>query len=604
MAELRRRRFRRWLFATGMMLAQCAQVIPVHAQSERKEVLVLYSTRRDAQFSLVGESELPRTLDVGLARNLDYYSEFMDLAMFPEPAETAFRDFLAVKYQGRRFDVVIALQDLAIEFVIFYRDTLFRDTPVVFLTNRASINTPTRSTGIIHERDYGATLGFIRQLQPDVERVFVVTGAARGDRNIENALRRQLQAFDSGLSLDYLSGLATGELKDRLANLPGRSAVYYVIVTEDGAGEQVHPLEYVDLVAAAANAPTYCWVDSAMGRGIVGGSLYRQKAAIDRVGELALQVLRGAAADSIPIATLRPNQNEVDWRQLRRWGISEARLPTGTLIRFREPSLWDRYWIYVIAALTLLITQSVLIAGLLIQRRRRRRAEKELRRNETALRWSYERNRDLGVRLLRAQETERARIARELHDDICQRMLLLTIELEAVGRAKPGEAHAAEALKAAHDISTSLHELSHRLHPTRLRLIGLVAALEQLCLEVSRAGITVAYTHNGVPTRLAPDVMLCLFRVVQEALQNAIKYSKAQRLTVDLSGGSDGLVLTIDDNGAGFDLNSAWAKGVGLISMVERLEAIGGTLDIRSSPGAGTRLNATIPAQVLQTPTE
>ncbi len=92
------------------------------------------------------------------------------------------------------------------------------------------------------------------------------------------------------------------------------------------------------------------------------------------------------------------------------------------------------------------------------------------------------------ARLLTAQETERARIARELHDDICQRMLLLTIELEALGRANPAEAPAAEAISAAQDISKSLHELSHRLHPTRLRLIGLVAAIDRLCLELSRAG--------------------------------------------------------------------------------------------------------------------
>ena len=111
----------------------------------------------------------------------------------------------------------------------------------------------------------------------------------------------------------------------------------------------------------------------------------------------------------------------------------------------------------------------------------------------------------------------------------------MTIELELLGRASRDKAPAAEALTVARDIAKSLHELSHRLHPTRLRLIGLVAALDHLCLELSRAGLTIAFTHDDVPSTLPPDVMLCLFRVVQEALQNAIKHSKASDLSVHLA---------------------------------------------------------------------
>ncbi len=93
--------------------------------------------------------------------------------------------------------------------------------------------------------------------------------------------------------------------------------------------------------------------------------------------------------------------------------------------------------------------------------------------------------------------------------------------------------------------------------------------------------------------------MLCLFRVVQEALQNAIKYSNAKEISVHLSGGSDGLTLVIIDKGAGFDVNAAWGNGVGLVSMVERLEMIGGSLEIQSNPGAGTRLTATVPPRAM-----
>jgi signal transduction histidine kinase len=351
----------------------------------------------------------------------------------------------------------------------------------------------------------------------------------------------------------------------------------------------------VDRVAAAANAPTYSWVDSTIGRGIIGGSLYSQQRAIQAVGRLALRVLRGERTGDIPITAVDLNVNQIDWRQLRRWRISDARLPAGTLVLFRDPTIWDRYRVYILGAFAILITQTALITGLLIQRKRRRLAEEELRGREADLRRSYERNRDLGGRLLTAQETERARIARELHDDICQRMLLLTIELESLARARSDPTAAAEALRLAQEISTSLHELSHQLHPTKLRLIGLVAALDRLCSELSRTGVRVTFTHDAVPSTLPPDLMLCLFRTVQEALQNAIKYSAAERLSVDLRGDIDRLTLTVVDNGVGFDVSGAWGKGVGLVSMVERIEGIGGSLEITSAADTGTRLRATVP---------
>jgi signal transduction histidine kinase len=589
-----------WTVAGIMVFAELMLASTAHAQLDHKQVLVLYSLRRDAQFSVVGEHELPRMLDVGLARNVDYYAEFIDITRFRDLAyRQGFRDFLKVRYQGVRLDLVIAMQNAAVEFVNDFGRPLFGDIPIVSLTNTTTTRRLANSTGVLHARNYVPTLELIRRLQPDIRNVFIITGAAAADEAYENEIRRQLPATDSRLRVTYLSGLPTNELEDRLSKLPPHSAVYYVLVTEDGAGKRFHPLEYVDRVAAAANAPTYCWVDSAIGHGVVGGSLYSQSDAITRVGELALRVLRGDAADSIPVAALHLNRNEVDWRQLRRWHIDEARVPAGTLVRFRDPTIWDKYRSYLLGALAILLTQTALITALLIQRKRRQRTEAELRANQNELRKSYERNRALGGRLLKAQETERSRIAGELHDDICQRMLLLTIELEQMGPGNRDDAPAAEALLVARDISKSLHELSHRLHPTRLRMIGLVSALDQLCTELSRAGIVIVFTHDNTPSILPSDVMLCLFRVVQEALQNAIKYSHARDVSVELRNGPDKLTLTIIDNGVGFDVDTAWGVGVGLVSMIERLEAIGGLLQIDSRPGVGTRVTASVPRDVL-----
>lgn len=596
-------RLLRWLLPTVIVLGDLCLAASVFAQVDHKRVLVLYSTRRDAEFSTISEGELPRTLDIGLGGNFDYYSEFIDVARFPDPAkQVAFGDFLRLKYQGVRFDVVIAMGDVATQFVTGNREPLFGDTPLVYFANDRSTQGGANSTGVIVERNFAATLELVKTLQPEVTKVFVVTGAAAADKAFENLLRTQAKALESRLDFTYLAGLPTGELERRLGELPPQSIVYYVLLTEDGDGNKFHPLDYVERVATAANAPTYSWVDSTMGRGVVGGSLYIQRDAAVRVGQLALRVLRGEPPESIPVASLDLNAIYIDWRQLRRWNIDDARVPAGTVIRFREPSIWDRYRVYILGAIGLLLLQSALIAGLLVQHARRQRAERELRVSQAALRTSYERIRDMGGRLLSAQETERSRIARELHDDISQQLSILAIDLSLIRRQVQGPANdlTQEALNLAQGIVKSVHDLSHRLHPAKLRLIGLVAALRELQRELSRAEVPITFTDDSVPEILPHDLTLCLFRLVQEGLQNAIKYSQARRISVHLGVSSGELRLTIEDDGVGFDVNSAWGKGLGLISMSERVEAIGGNFNIRSETGEGTRIEAAVPLHVVE----
>jgi signal transduction histidine kinase len=589
----------RLMALAGLLLLTPADRAP--AADEHKQILVLYSTRRDSEFSTVSENVLPRALDTGLDRNLDYYSEFIDSARFPDPSyQEAFGDFLRQKYQGTSFDLVIAMHDVAVEFAVKHRERLFAKTPVVFFSNNRATRGGPNSTGVVVERNLAPTVSLIEQLQPDVRQVFVVTGDAPADKEFEQLARRQLRSFDPRLTITYLSGLTTPDLERQVARLPQRSAIYYLLVTQDGAGNKFHPLQYVDRVAKAANAPTYCWVDSAMGHGIVGGSLYGQEAAVDSVAKLALRVLRGEPADSIPPSVLDLNVNQVDWRRLRDWSISESRVPAETLVRFKEPGIWDRYRVYIVGAGAALVGQTMLIAGLLVQRRRRWRAEEELRKRQAELRTSYEQIRDLGSRLLEAQENERARIARELHDDVSQQMALLTIDLTLLNRGMATtdrDKLAGEALDRAHDIARSVHDLSHRLHPAKLRLIGLISALQGLLQELSRPGIAIAFTYQDVPAVLPPDLMLCLFRIVQEALQNAIKHSGSEQLSVHLAGNPEGLTLTVADDGVGFDVKSAWGKGLGLISLGERVETAGGTFEILSTPGAGTRVEVRVPFQ-------
>ena len=598
----RHHRPRAWLLLTvDLFLSALGTAGAVAGAERQKQVLVLYSTRRDAQIVVVGERELPRILDEGLPEGLDYYSEYIDKPRFPDSAHQApFRDFLRLKYAQQRFDLLIAIDDVALEFVRAFRNDLFPGTPVVFFASSPVSVQPPNSTGVIAHVDYSGTLELALNLQPDVRRVFVVTGAESGSAAEPDFLkiaRAQFQSFESRLTFDYLTGLPAQELESRVAALPDHSIIYYLSVNRDGAGQNFHPLAYLDRLASVASAPIYCWVDSAMDHGIVGGRLKNQENETKAVGELALRVLQGERADGIRAISPDLNVDEVDWRQLRRWGIDDARIPVGTLVRFREPSVWDRYRIYILGAFALLLAQTTLIAALLIHRSRRQEAEEHLRRSEAELRASYERIRDLGARLLNAQDTERSRIARDLHDDIGQKLAILAFDLNSFERAASGQPDrvVTEALDRIDDLVRSVRDLSHRLHPAKLRLLGLVAALNGLEHELSHSGIAIAFTHNNVPSTLPPDLTLCLFRVAQESLQNAVKYSQARHVTLELTCSAEILTLRTIDDGVGFDVEAAWGKGLGLISIAERLEALGGTLKIRSTPGGGTRVEVTVP---------
>jgi signal transduction histidine kinase len=593
----------RRLVAVALVLVTLCGVGLAAPAERQKQVLVLYATRRDAQIATLGERELPAMLDRGMSTRLDYYSEYIDRARFPEPEyRAALRDFLYLKYKDVTFDIVIAMSDVSLEFLAESRDDLFRGTPVVFFSTTRTDRPFANATGFRSPTNYVGSLMLAAALQPGLKNVYVVSGDGSDDRSFAIAATAQLRRHESQFHIEYLTGLTTRDLDARLPHLPPNSMIYYTVVDRDGAGRVFHPLDYLDHISSVANAPVYTWVDSGMGHGVVGGSLKDQTLQIDELAGLALRVLQGEAADQIPIVEHDLNVVQVDWRQLTRWGISEARVPPGTLIRFREPTLWDRYRDYILLVATILVAETTLIVALLLQRRRRREAERQLRGSEAQLRSSYQRIRDLGGRLLNAQESERSHIARELHDDVSQQLALLAIDLELLKR--PGATQFDELSRSAitrtEGIARSIHDLSHRLHPARLRLIGLLTALDGLRRELSRPDLEITLTHSDVSSTLSPDLTLCLYRVVQEALQNAIKYSRARHISVDLRGHVDTLTLSIADDGAGFDVSGAWGQGLGLISMRERLEAIGGTFDILSTTGSGTRLDITVPLRPVE----
>lgn len=204
--------------------------------------------------------------------------------------------------------------------------------------------------------------------------------------------------------------------------------------------------------------------------------------------------------------------------------------------------------------------------------------------------------------LIAAQERELGNIARELHDDICQRLAMLSVKIEKAAKAwEAGQKQVGEQLEQIlHQCSVlagDVQALSHELHPAILENLGLVTAVKSFCREIAeQSGSRVDFSMADVPDFLPREVSLSLFRVIQEALHNSVKYSGENHFQVRLQGGSSRIQLEVRDHGVGFDVaNLRTKRGLGLISMRERIQLLNGTIHIDSKPDAGTRIYASVP---------
>ena len=210
--------------------------------------------------------------------------------------------------------------------------------------------------------------------------------------------------------------------------------------------------------------------------------------------------------------------------------------------------------------------------------------------------------RNLGGLLINAQEEERSRIARELHDDLSQQLAIMSIEIQQLGQKIPGDDQDIKGLvrgllAKAQDISSEIHRLSYKLHPAKLDHLGLAAAIKGLCAELSdHRDVKIDFRQKGFPATLSKDVTLCVFRIAQESLQNVVRHSGAHEAQVVLRKSARALHLRVSDAGCGFDARSSRTKaGLGFISMRERLRLVGGKISIRSQPFSGTQIDVVVP---------
>jgi signal transduction histidine kinase len=584
-------------------LLSLGPVAPAAGPQPGRLVVVLYPNANDGRpGNLATDRGIRAVFTNGSSETIEVHSEFLDVSAYqPAGYQQDLAEFLRKKYAGRKVELVIAGLAPALDFALKYRDEVFPGVPIVFCAidqrEVKARSLPPDVIGVPIEFDLAATLDLALRLHPDTRHVFVVAGKAPFDTTWEAEARRTFRAYEPGIEFVYLTGLPLDDILTDVGRLPEGSIIYYLHVLEDGTGKVHIPSDVLTAVAARANAPVYGHVDTYVGRGIVGGRVFSFETAGQEAAGLGLRILAGQKPESIGVQQTSENAYRFDARQLRRWGISEGSLPAASDVRYQEPTFWDLYRWHIIGVGSLCIVEALLIVGLLVQRMNRREAIEGLRESQRELRV-------LTGRLLQAQETERRRIARELHDDLNQSLALLAIDLDVLGQRPPESAaelggRMRELSARVKQLSAAVHDLSYQLHPSKLEQLGLLAAVRGLCKELSHHhGLPIEFTHHDVPETFSEDVSLCLYRIAQEALQNVVKHSGARHAGVELRGSADTLCLRIADDGKGFDPGSARGKeGLGLVSMRERLRLLGGAMTIDSRPAGGTRIEVHVPLQ-------
>jgi signal transduction histidine kinase len=551
-------------------------------------VVILHSYGQD--FSPY--SDVASSFEAELARLSPQPVEFFDASLasarFAEAVnEGPLVDYLHALLSERRPDFLVSVGGPAARFCMRQRERLFPTTPLLAagVDQRwvVDISQAGNATAVTIALDLPAVMENILRLLPDTKEVVVVLGASPMSKLWLAEAQGDLERFSHEIHFTWTHDWSFAEIQKRVSALPPHSAILFGELTVDAAGVTHPRLTALTGLHAVANAPIFGLFDTQLDRGIVGGPLLSPSEAGERAAAAALRILEGAAPETLE-TPVTMSVLAYDFRELERWNIPLSRLPPGSRILFRPPSVWSEYRGPIFLGVGILALQTLLIGGLLLQRSRRRVAEEEVR--------------ELARRLLTAHEDERRRLARELHDDLSQRLARLSIDA-AVMEESLGEPAGDGARAMREDLarlSDDVHALSYQLHPSVLDDLGLRRALQAECDRFSRREpIRADLASFDAPPELPAEVSACLFRIAQEALRNVARHSRASRVRLEVQSSNGGVQMTVKDDGVGFDPWRRARRSLGLASMRERASLVRGKLQLESAPGRGTTVMVSIP---------
>jgi signal transduction histidine kinase len=589
-------------------------------------VLVLYWESKDFAGNISFDQGFQTGLHAEPSSRWELFSEYLDSTRFPgEHQAELLHDYLREKYAGQKIDVVVATPDPALDFLLQYRNDLFTNAPIVFVGIRRPPNevvtTGPGLTGIIRANTHRKTLDLALKLHPQTGEVFVVSGSAERDKRFERIARQELAGYENRVRITYLTDLPVDELMNRVKELPQDSLILYVWQRSRLETEKaLQTFNVLEKIRQTASVPIYGMGSRNVGYGIVGGYVQDSERNGLETAEIVRRILNGTRPQDIPVDSAS-SVPMFDWRELKRFGLSETGLPSGSVVRFKEFTLWEQYRWRIVLVGALLVLQTLIITTLLLERRRRRRAKEALDRLNAELETRIEQR----TAALKAKSRELESFAYSVAHDLkaplrgidgYSRILL---EDYSKSLASDGRTFLQTIRDSTNEMNQLIDDLlaysrleRRELNPGRIELAPIINSLvEEKKRETATRPINFVVKVNGA-TAMADASGLA--QSLRNYLDNAIKFTcnvAEPRIEVGSKESAESCLLWVRDNGIGFDmqhhdrifdifqrLNVADdypGTGIGLAIVRKAMERMGGRAWAKSEPGHGATFYLEIP---------
>ncbi len=561
-------------------------------------------------------SEIRTAINGQSDQPVSVYVEDLDLYRFNGPQYLQdLESYLRAKYRGKPINAIISVGSSALEYALRLRAALWTGVPVLFAAvdgKTADIGDTPGVTGITIQLRLADMIRAARQLLPKVKRFAIV-----GDR-LETQLyylkfAQELADYSQTFEFIDLTGLSLSEARQRVSSLPDRTVVLYIGINSDQSGTYASA-EVAPLIAQAANCPTIVSIETYFGGGTIGGYLLSPRDVGREAARLALRVLRGEDASTIPVAASDSLRPVFDWRQLERWGIDESRLPAGAEVRFRNLSIWEAYRWEIVGTFGVLLIQAGMLVKLTVEHRRRQAAEEESRRrvlqvihlNRTATASAlsasvaHELNQPLGA-ILNAAETAALVLADDKPNVALLKELVADIRRDDQ-RASDVIKHLRGLLKRRTELDLQTFDVNEVIQST-VNIATPEATKRGIAIDTADAKC--AFVVRADPVHLQ-QVILNLIANAMDAVSNC-EPNRRRLLVQAIPSGPSDVEVVVADLGAGIsktELNNIFeafyttkASGTGLGLSIARtiIEAYGGRVWAENRAGGGAVFRFTLP---------
>jgi signal transduction histidine kinase len=609
--------------AARTSVSRCLLAVPalllVHlaVAAEAKHVLVVYTTSRLSASNIAFESGLRQVFDATPEQSVQIFSEFLDEPRFSgDRYELTVTTYLHDKYADQPLDAVVVGGDDALEFILRHRDRLFPRVPVLHcgvtpLALQSMSPLPPDVVGVPMVWDFAGTVEQALKWHPRATRLVIVTGASKQD-DWEPVISPQIAPILGHVHAEYLIGLPLPVLQKRLRELGSDSVVLTMGFHRDRDGRLYVLGDTIAPIVAASSAPVYAAADLAPGSGVVGGRMLSYEGTGRQYAHI-LQRLFSGEPDWRRMPETNPSALQVDWRQVKRWGIDPAQIPPDAIVSFRPPTLWQAYRNAVLGAVIIILLLSGLVASLLLERRRRHTAEIAVQQQHLALAHAsrlavageltaaiaHEINQPLGAAQTNADTAE---LLLQAGGDRREDLLRL------VGRIRNDTLRASQVIKR---LRTLLARHEARREPLDLNAV-LTDAEAFLRPELKRRDMALALRPAATPACILGDetqIQQVLINLIMNAMDASADAAVDRRtIVVQLESAAGTYSVSVKDQGSGFadgalsklfdSFFSTKRNGMGLGLSIARtiVEAHGGTIRAENAPGGGAIFYVLLPA--------